>query len=109
MTRSAPLITKVPLGVISGKSPMNTLLSLISPVDLLSRRAVTRSAPEYLLETFLKEPLVGSLLNLDKVRHIDYFINFTEAHALGIAQLYGFDINHMRIHTPSFFLVTTGL
>ena len=69
----------------------------------------TRDVPEYLLETFLKEPLVGSLLNLDKVRHIDYFINFTEAHALGIAQLYGFDINHMRIHTPSFFLVTTGL
>ena len=69
----------------------------------------TRNVPENLPETFLKEPLVGSLLNLDQVRHIDYFINFTEAHALGIAQLYGFDINHMRIHTPFCFSRHNGV
>ena len=36
----------VPLGVISGKSPINTLLSLISPVALFKSLAVTRKAAE---------------------------------------------------------------
>ncbi len=31
-TRSVPLMMKVPLSVIMGKSPMNTVCSLISPV-----------------------------------------------------------------------------
>ena len=42
MTRSAPFMTKVPEGVMRGKSPIKTSLSLISPVSLLSRRVVTR-------------------------------------------------------------------
>ena len=42
ITRSAPLMTKVPLSVIRGKSPINTSDSLISPVSLLSRRARPR-------------------------------------------------------------------
>ena len=42
-TRSAPLITKVPLSVIRGKSPMNTSVSLISPVSLFFRRTNTFS------------------------------------------------------------------
>ncbi len=42
-TRSVPLMMKVPLGVIIGKSPRKTRCSLISPVSLLMNRAVTKS------------------------------------------------------------------
>ena len=42
MTLSAPLITKVPLSVMMGNSPINTSDSFIAPVSLLSRRTVTR-------------------------------------------------------------------
>ena len=52
--------------------------------------------------------MVGSLLNLNEVRHIDYFINLAKAHALGTSQPDGFDINHMRIHSFDIFTVTTG-
>ena len=58
-----------------------------------------RDIPEYFLETFFEEPAVGSLLNLNKIRHTDDFIDFAEAHALGTAQLDGFDIYHKRIHS----------
>ena len=44
MTRSAPLMMKVPEAVISGKSPMKTSCSLISPVSLFIRRTFTRRA-----------------------------------------------------------------
>jgi hypothetical protein len=40
-TRSVPLITNVPLSVISGKSPMKTVWPLISPVSLLVNSAET--------------------------------------------------------------------
>ena len=45
-TRSVPLMTKVPLGVIIGKSPMNTVWLLISPVVLLVNSAVTKSGAQ---------------------------------------------------------------
>ena len=40
-TRSVPLMMNVPLGVMSGKSPMNTVWPLISPVSLLVNSAET--------------------------------------------------------------------
>src|SRR5258705_3791968 len=45
-TRSVPLMMKVPLGDISGKSPMNTVWLLISPVELLMNSAVTNIGAE---------------------------------------------------------------
>ena len=45
-TRSVPLTMKVPLSVISGKSPMNTVWDLISCVSLLMNSAVTYSGAE---------------------------------------------------------------
>ena len=42
ITRSAPLIMKVPESVINGKSPINTSCSLISPVPELIKRKVAR-------------------------------------------------------------------
>ena len=46
-TRSAPLIMKVPSLVIRGKSPIKMSFSIISPVSLLMRRALTLSGAEY--------------------------------------------------------------
>jgi hypothetical protein len=40
-TRSVPLMMKVPLPVMTGKSPMKTVCDLISPVLLLVNSAVT--------------------------------------------------------------------
>ncbi len=82
-------------------------------VDKIEHKVVlivgdARDVLEYFLETFLQKPLVGSLLNLNEVRHIDYFINLAEAHALGTSQHDGFDINHMRIHSFDSFTITTG-
>ena len=45
-TRSVPLITNVPRSVISGKSPMNTVWLLISPVVVFMNSAVTNSGAE---------------------------------------------------------------
>ena len=45
-TRSVPLMMNVPLGDISGKSPMNTVWLLISPVLLLMNSAVTNIGAE---------------------------------------------------------------
>src|SRR5215469_11400814 len=45
-TRSVPLMMNVPLSVISGKSPMNTVWLLISPVVLLMNSAVTNIGAE---------------------------------------------------------------
>ena len=42
-TRSVPLMMNVPLRVMIGKSPMNTVCDLISPVVLLVNSAVTNS------------------------------------------------------------------
>ena len=42
-TRSVPLMMKVPLSVMSGKSPMKTVWDLISPVSLFMNSAVTNS------------------------------------------------------------------
>src|SRR5437879_7384363 len=48
-TRSVPLMTKVPLSVIIGKSPMNTVWLLISPVLWLVNSAVTNSGTAYVM------------------------------------------------------------
>ena len=45
-TRSVPLMTNVPRSVISGKSPMNTVWLLISPVVVFMNSAVTNSGAE---------------------------------------------------------------
>src|SRR3954453_20278010 len=53
----------VPLGVISGKSPMNTVWLLISPVVLLVNSAVTNIGAEYVMSLSLhssREYLGGS-------------------------------------------------
>ena len=42
-TRSVPLTMKVPLSVITGKSPMKTVCSLISPVPAFMNRARTKT------------------------------------------------------------------
>ncbi len=42
-TRSVPLMMNVPRGVMSGKSPMKTSCSLISPVSRLMKRISTNS------------------------------------------------------------------
>src|SRR5665811_274019 len=52
-TRSVPLMTNVPLSVISGKSPMNTVWLLISPVSLFMNSAVTYSGAAYVTSRFL--------------------------------------------------------
>ena len=41
MTRSVPPMMNVPCGVCSGKSPMNTVCDLISPVSPFSNSAFT--------------------------------------------------------------------
>src|SRR5262245_65557962 len=43
----------VPLGVMSGKSPMNTVWLLISPVVLLMNSAVTNMGAEYVMSLSL--------------------------------------------------------
>ncbi len=45
-TRSVPLMMNVPLDDMSGKSPMNTVWLLISPVVLLMNSAVTNIGAE---------------------------------------------------------------
>ena len=45
-TRSVPLMMNVPFGVIIGKSPMNTVWLLISPVEWLVNSAVTNSGAQ---------------------------------------------------------------
>ena len=45
-TRSVPLMMKVPLSVIIGKSPMKTVCSLISPVAAFMKRARTKIGAE---------------------------------------------------------------
>src|SRR5215469_4369227 len=44
---------KVPLGDMSGKSPMNTVWLLISPVELLMNSAVTNIGAEYVMSLSL--------------------------------------------------------
>ena len=46
ITRSVPPMMKVPCGVCSGKSPMNTVWDLISPVSPFSNSAFTYSGAE---------------------------------------------------------------
>jgi len=46
-TRSVPLMMNVPLSVMRGKSPMNTVWDLISPVSLFMNSAVTNSGRAY--------------------------------------------------------------
>ena len=52
-TRSVPLMMKVPFSVIIGKSPMNTVWLLISPVLLLMNSAVTNSGAAYVMSLSL--------------------------------------------------------
>ncbi len=53
MTLSAPLMIKVPVSVMSGKSPMNISCSLTSPVPLLIRRTFTFNGAEYVVSRSL--------------------------------------------------------
>src|SRR5699024_5720260 len=57
-TRSVPLMTKVPLSVMSGKSPMNTVWLLISPVSLFMNSAVTYKGAEYVTSRSLQSSTV---------------------------------------------------
>ncbi len=57
-TRSVPLMMNVPLGDISGKSPMNTVCDLISPVSLLMNSAVTNRGAEYVKSRILHSSMV---------------------------------------------------
>src|ERR1017187_3378962 len=52
-TRSVPLMMNVPFGDMSGKSPMNTVWLLISPVLLLMNSAVTNIGAEYVMSLSL--------------------------------------------------------
>src|SRR6202012_4283057 len=52
-TRSVPLMMKVPFADISGKSPMNTVWLLISPVVLLMNSAVTNIGAENVMSLSL--------------------------------------------------------
>ncbi len=52
-TRSVPLMMKVPLADMSGKSPMNTVWLLISPVVLLMNSAVTNIGAENVMSLSL--------------------------------------------------------
>src|SRR3954454_11044629 len=73
-TRSVPLMTKVPLSVITGKSPMKTVWLLISPVVLLVNSAVTNSGAAYVMSLSLHsstEYLVGSKRWSRKLSDID--------------------------------------
>ena len=73
-TRSVPLMMKVPLLVMSGKSPMNTVWLLISPVSLLVNSAVTNSGAAYVKSRSLHssiEYFAGSKRWSRKVRDID--------------------------------------
>ncbi len=45
-TRSVPLTMNVPFSVMIGKSPMNTVCSLISPVLRFMNRARTKTGAE---------------------------------------------------------------
>ena len=49
MTRSVPLMMKVPCFVIMGKSPMKTFCSRISPVTRLTNRTVMKSGAAYVM------------------------------------------------------------
>src|SRR6476619_7892828 len=73
-TRSVPLMMKVPLRVIIGKSPMNTVCDLISPVVLLVNSAVTNSGAANVMSLSLHsstEYLVGSKRWSRKLSDID--------------------------------------
>src|SRR6202167_5207257 len=48
-TRSVPLMMKVPLSVMTGKSPMKTVCSLISPVLAFMKRARTNTGAAYVM------------------------------------------------------------
>src|SRR5690554_3953774 len=51
-------MVNVPLSVMSGKSPMNTVWDLISPVSLLMNSAVTKSGAEYVKSRILHSSTV---------------------------------------------------
>src|ERR1700712_3749749 len=73
-TRSVPLMMNVPLRVITGKSPMNTVCDLISPVVLLVNSAVTNSGAAYVMSLSLHsstEALTSSKRGSEKDRDIE--------------------------------------
>ncbi|GGQ62363.1 hypothetical protein GCM10010195_17430 [Kitasatospora griseola] len=73
-TRSVPLMMNVPLLVMSGKSPMNTVWDLISPVSLLVNSAVTKSGAAKVKSRSLHSSMEffgGSKRWSRKVRDID--------------------------------------
>ena len=73
-TRSVPLMTNVPLRVMIGKSPMNTVWLLISPVVLLVNSAVTNSGAAYVMSLSLHssiDALTSSKRGLEKDSDIE--------------------------------------
>src|SRR5882672_11828412 len=73
-TRSVPLMMNVPLSVIIGKSPMNTVWLLISPVVWLVNSAVTNSGAAYVMSLSLQsstEALTSSKRGSENDRDID--------------------------------------
>src|SRR3954451_1724283 len=73
-TRSVPLMMNVPLSVIIGKSPMNTVWLLISPVVWLVNSAVTNNGAAYVMSLSLHssvEALTSSKRGSEKERDIE--------------------------------------
>ena len=73
-TRSVPLMTKVPLGVIIGKSPRKTVWLLISPVVLFMNSAVTNSGAANVMSLSLHSSrgfLTSSKYGLEKDSDIE--------------------------------------
>ena len=49
---------------------------------------------EHLAQALLEEPIVGILLDLDQVRHVENLVDVCEAHARVFAKLYRLNIHH---------------
>ncbi len=54
----------------------------------------SRNVLKNLPESLVKKPLVGVLLNFDKVRHFQNLVNVGKAHSFCLAETNGFDIYH---------------
>jgi len=58
-----------------------------------------RNVAKHLFEALVQKPVVGILLDLDQVGHVEDFIDLRKAHARRFAQLYRFDIHHSPDHS----------
>ena len=60
---------------------------------------------ENLFKALVKKPLIGILLHLNQVWHVQNFINTCEAHANIFAYLHRFDIHHWLNHSIHIFTI----